>query len=154
MLPGVLLALPAMAILLGAEQVARTARAEYLHWKQRLQDVPEQIEQTLAPAPAVLPAYGHIGYLNPDHSWADAKATRTYYLTQYALAPRIVTPGVDWEYVIYFSHRGHPLRPEAVPPGMRVLLQIRPEVAVLTRAPEGFWLFSLVLYRPLRRARH
>ena len=130
-----LLALPAIAILLGAEQVARTARQEYVARTQGA-DVPEQIEQTLAPVRAVLPAYGHIGYLNPDHSWVDAKATRTYYLTQYALAPRVVTPGVDQEYVIYFSHRGHPLRAEAVPPGMRVVLQIRPDVAVLTRASQ------------------
>ena len=128
-----LLALPAVAILLGAEQVARTARQEYVAWTQNIADVPEQIEQTLASVRDVIPAYGHIGYLNPDHSWADAKATRTYYLTQYALAPRVITPGIDREYVIYFSHRGHPLRAEAVPPGMRVVLQIRPEVAVLTR---------------------
>lgn len=131
-----LLALPAMAILLGEEQVARAAREQYLRWTQGITDVPEQIEQTLAPARDVLPPYGQIGYLNPDHSWADARATRTYYLTQYALAPRVVTPGVGREYVIYFSHLGEPLAADALPPGMRVVLQIRPDVAVLTRAPK------------------
>ena len=131
-----LLALPVIGILVGAEQFARIVRHEQLRSRERAVDLPERVEQALAPMRHLLPPRGTIGYVSPEKPWTTPDATRAYFLTQYALAPRLVILGSDAEYVIYLSLPGEPLRPEAIPLGMRVLAEGPPHVAVLTRVQQ------------------
>jgi hypothetical protein len=128
------LLLCAALILLGEQQVARLAVGEYLRSRTNPTDVPARIERLVSQLDDVLPPAGYIGYIDPDHSWFNANATRQFYLTQYALAPRVLVYNTLPNYVIYFSHRGEPLSNEAIPADMRVLKQVRLDLAVLTRA--------------------
>jgi hypothetical protein len=130
-----LMIFPLMALGLGEAQVLKATRQEYLRWSAGIVDIPEREEQRLASLRYVLPEYGSIGYVDPDQSWSDPAAIRAFYLTQYALAPRIIVYGAEPEYVIYSSHLGRPLPPDRIPEGMQVFSQIRPDLAVLIRLP-------------------
>jgi hypothetical protein len=134
--PSLLLLLPMSAIALGEAQVIKAAWADYLRRSAGYMDVPAQVEQKLAPLRDVLPKYGRIGYIDPDHSWQNADATRAFYLSQYVLAPRVIVNTTELEYTIYSSHLGRALTAEVLPAGTRVLSQFRPELAVLFRSPQ------------------
>jgi hypothetical protein len=128
------LVLPLVAVLMGELQIARSVKAQYLRGLNRTSDLPKEIDRLLGPLNDVLPPYGNIGYIDPDHSWLNANATHQFYLTQYALAPRVLIYNGVFDYVIYFSHTEKPIVPEAVPADLRVLRQVRPYLAVLIRA--------------------
>lgn len=128
-----LLMLPLVAVGLEEARMITATKYLYVMWSRGFVDAPEQLEQRLRPLRTVLPKYGYVGYVNPDHSWVNAQATRTFYLAQYALAPRILVYGSEPEYAIYASHLEKPLDADAVPPGMEVMKQFGPDLAVLVR---------------------
>lgn len=128
-----LLCLPLLAVGLEENRVIEATRPLRLMWSRGFVDVPEQVEQRLAPLRGVLPRYGPIGYIDPDHSWRNAAATRSFYLAQYVLAPRVIVYGSEPEYAIYTSHLGRPLTADLVPPGMKVVKQFGADLAVLIR---------------------
>ena len=128
-----LLALALSTIWRGERQVIRESLAERERWFQGSSDPAVQIERLMTQVDDVLPPHGNIGYLDPAHSWTNAKSTRQFYLTQYALAPRVLLNSTAPSHVLYFSHQEEPLTEERIPPGMRVLLQVRLDLAVLTR---------------------
>lgn len=130
----VVLALPLAAIAGGEFQTARGIYRDHERVKALRPDLVRQIDRLMAELDDVLPRYGRIGYFDPQYFEFQPKAVRQRYLTQYALAPRVVVQDTALDYVIYFSHEEVPLTPAAIPPGMRVLRQVRPHLAVLTRA--------------------
>jgi hypothetical protein len=128
-----LLVLPVVAILMGELQTARMIRAEYYRRSSPGADLPKEMDRLVAQFDDALPPYGYIGYIDPHHSWLNANATRQFYLTQYALAPRVLVYNTLPNYVIYFSHKEEPITPEAVPPDLRILQKVRLDLAVLRR---------------------
>ena len=127
-----LLVLPLLAIWRGEPPLVRATRVEQERAvRGEAEDPAAPIERLALSIAHVLPAHGNVGYLNPHHSWTDAKATYQFYVTQYALVPRVLLNSTVPRYVIYFSHRGEPLAAQTIPSGMRVLLQPRADLAVL-----------------------
>jgi hypothetical protein len=129
----VLLALPLAAILIGELQVLRYTRFAYLRARHGYLDTAQEIDRLIGQIEPALPPFGSVGYIDPGHSWSNPKSTYQFYLTQYAIVPRVLVYDTRPDHVIYFSHLEAPLNAAAVPEGMRVSLQIRPNLAVLTR---------------------
>ena len=125
---------PIAAILLGAQQTARMTRAEYgLRTKAHGND-PKSVERLVSQFAYLLPPYGSVGYIDPDHSWSSANATRQFFQTQYALVPRVLVENSLPDYVIYFSQQELPFTDAAIPADLRVLHKVRLDLVVLTRA--------------------
>ena len=127
------LALPVTAIVAGEVQMIRATQREYQRSHQHHVDVARQMDRLMAQIDDVLPPSGRVGYLDPHYSPSSARAIRQFYLTQYALAPRVIVHDTTADYVIYFSHQEEPLTSTAIPPGTRVLRSVRLDLAVLTR---------------------
>jgi hypothetical protein len=88
-----LLVIIAIAAMIGVN-LANTFRPLLFLWYGP-PDFVTKSEERLAPLPKSLPATGEIGYVGdamPGDATADPEATRKYYLTQYALAPRVMIP--------------------------------------------------------------
>jgi hypothetical protein len=130
----IVLALPVAAILAGGLQTVRATWREYERSHQHHVDVARQMNRVMAQVDDVLPPKGRIGYIDPHYSPSSPRAIRQFYLTQYALAPRVIVHDTTLDYVIYFSHQEVPLTSDAIPAGMRVLRHVRNDLAVLTRA--------------------
>src|SRR5688572_12997845 len=127
------LALPVAAIAGAGSDTLRATFRDHERVKAHHPDLAGQMDRVIAQLDDVLPHYGRIGYLDPQYSAARPRAVRQFYLTQYALAPRVLVHDTTLEYVIYFSHEEVPLTAAAIPSGMRVLRHVRPDLAVLTR---------------------
>jgi glycosyltransferase involved in cell wall biosynthesis len=90
----------------------------YSTWKgidevrsQHPQDV-RQYLQTLQRLPEFLPDSGEIAYrTDSPNLYADDEPLKKYYLTQYALAPLVVHPGADSDYIIDTTLPRSPLGP-------------------------------------------
>ena len=128
-----ILALPILAVVLGEIQVARATHREYRRRVAAQVEMPERLAQRLAPLQSVLPAYGRIGYIDPDHSWLNATSTRTFYLTQFVLAPRVLVYSTEPDLVLYSSHTGRPLTSVAIPDDLHVLAEVAPDLVLLVR---------------------
>jgi hypothetical protein len=75
-------------------------RTSYWAWLKRSQpDAVTQTEQRLRPASAALPRHGVVGYLSDEDSYT-TPGMRRYYLTQYALAPLVVSRSARKEFVL------------------------------------------------------
>lgn len=75
-------------------------RTSYWAWLKRWKPDPvTRVEERLRPAAAVLPRFGVIGYLSDEDSYTTS-GMRRYYLTQYALAPRVVSRSTQKELVL------------------------------------------------------
>jgi len=75
-------------------------RTSYWAWLKRLKpSAVAQTEQRLRPAGAVLPRHGVVGYLSDEDSYT-TPGMRRYYLTQYALAPLVVSRSTRKEFVL------------------------------------------------------
>ncbi len=75
-------------------------RTSYWAWLKRSKpDAVTRVEERLKPAAAVLPRFGVVGYLSDEDSFTTA-GMRRYYLTQYALAPLVVSRSAQGEFVL------------------------------------------------------
>jgi hypothetical protein len=91
------------------------------------------VDQAFVRALPHLPPHGHVGYLKPGFSWANAGDLAAFYQAQYAIAPRVVVAGTQPDVVIAVARDADGL----------------PEV------PEGFEAYQtldgrLALYRRIR----
>jgi hypothetical protein len=129
-----ILTLPLIAIAAAGLQTIRATYREHERVQAHHPDLAREMDRVVVQLEDVLPPYGRVGYLDPQYFAFQPRAVRQFYLTQYALAPRVVVRDTTLDYVIYFSHEGVPLTTAAIPAGMRVLRHVRPDLAVLTRA--------------------
>lgn len=86
-------ALITIAVIVGVN-LAETMRPLLPLWAGQA-DFVSPSEKRLAPAKEVLPTTGEIGYIsreNPTDALVEPEAVRNYYITQYSLAPLVVTP--------------------------------------------------------------
>ena len=65
----------------------------------------------------LLPASGRVGYVTDELPWSSNEATERYYLTQYAVAPVVVVPEPNQEWVI---GNFHDVRSASAPRDMHV----------------------------------
>lgn len=127
-----LVALPLGAVARGEVAVIRATREQHERFKEGSRDAAVEIDALIGHIGDVLPPHGYVGYLDPGFG-SGPKSTRQFFLTQYALAPRVLVRNTEPTHLIYFSHRGEPLTADNIPAGMRVVLQVRPDLAVLAR---------------------
>lgn len=92
---------------------------QYALWSAGVEDLALKEGHRLAPLRQLLPEYGYVGYIDPDYAARHATGIRAFYLTQYALAPRVIVHSSEPEFVIYSSHLGRHVTANQIPEGMQ-----------------------------------
>lgn len=131
-LRALVLAVPFIAVVLGQSEVIRDVSRRAARVRGSV-DVALAQDRRLEPLRSILPEYGVVGYHDPDQENGGIGAVQSFYLSQYALAPRVLLISAEPEFVIYSSHRGRTVDPGMLPAGLQVYSQVRPDLAVFIR---------------------
>ena len=93
-------------------RLTRTVRAQAVQAWAGHTSVVAAVDASLTPLARYLPPRGRVGYTRPGFSWARAEDMGTFFMAQYALAPRVLVHGVVDDWMIAVPREG--VEPEAL----------------------------------------